>query len=174
MADISIDEAPIIDFQVVESSSEDDVVMTNVGASVEEKAVVGVKRRRRGPMIKNPLKCRACGKLFTDTSNRRRHEKDRVCCRSKPSDGIKKCITNNYESLNTHINKAYDDISKKMVSVLGAEIYERNSFSLIDSSLFTMRRTLLSERSYLISSLKAVEKMEMKNASGEKQNMQCK
>ena len=167
-------EAEEIDFTIEESDSEEEVAMRNVGANTEEKPVLGAKRRRQESKVKHPLKCRACGKIFTDTANCRRHERNHVCCRSKPSNELKICIGNHFLNLNTHLNKAYDDIAKTMVSVLGAEVYERNSFSLIDSSLFTVRRILLSERSYLISSLKAVEKTERKNSSGEKQNMQCK
>ena len=166
MVDISMHEAEEIDFTIEENDSEEEVAIRNVGANTEEKPVLGAKRRRQESKVKHPLKCRACGKIFTDTANCRRHERNHVCCRSKPSDELKICIGNHFLNLNTHLNNAYDDIVGLMVSVL---VYENNKVYLIESSLNLMRRTLCSERLNIIASLKTVEKKEKKNVIGEKQ-----
>ncbi len=144
----------------IESDSEEEMPIRNMEANTEEEVAVSAKRRRQEPNVKHPLMCRACGKIFTDTSNCRRHEKSHVCCRSKPSYEVKTCIANNFLYLNDHLNNVYADIAARMESVLGVEAYEKNKFFLIESSMNLMARTLCSERLNLIASLKTVEKQE--------------
>ena len=63
-------------------------VVGNVSSKKVSKKLPRVKqsnivKRRMGRKITNPLKCRSCGKVFNDTSNRRKHENNRVCSASK-------------------------------------------------------------------------------------------
>ena len=169
MADVSVQEVTKMDC-VTDEGSVAEVKPKKPRMSIEGQSV-GVKRR--GRKITHPLKCRACGKLFTDTANRRKHEKDQVCSKSKLSEDIKKCIAHHHESLSAHLIQAYNDIKDKMVSKLGMEVYERNKFYLIDSSLNLMQRSLCSERFNIIACVETVEKLESRNARAEKQNVPC-
>lgn len=63
-------------------------VVGNVSSKRVSKKLPRVKqsnivKSRRGRKITNPLKCRSCAKVFNDTSNRRKHENNRVCSASK-------------------------------------------------------------------------------------------
>ena len=63
-------------------------VVGNVSSKKVAKRLPRVKqnntvKRRMGRKITNPLKCRSCGKVFNDSSYRRKHEKNRVCSASK-------------------------------------------------------------------------------------------
>ena len=63
-------------------------VVGNVSSKKVSKKLPRVKqsnivKSRMGRKITNPLKCRSCGKVFNDTSNRRKHENNRVCSASK-------------------------------------------------------------------------------------------
>ena len=64
----------------------ENVPSENVSNKVQMKR--NTAKCRRGRKITNPLKCRECGKIFTDTSNRRKHENNRVCSASKARDNL--------------------------------------------------------------------------------------
>ena len=132
----------------------------DVTNSIGENAI-GTKRRREESSIKHPLMCRECGKIFTDTSNCRRHEKSNVCKRAKPSYQVKTCIANNFSYLHEHMSHMYTEIAAREESLLGKDVFEKNKFFLIESSMNLMLRTLGSERLNLISSIKTIENQEM-------------
>ena len=115
---------------------------------------------RRGPKIKHPLKCRECGKIFTDTSNRRKHEKNRVCSVTKARDELVTCIEAHYESIYAHLTEVYADIAKHMEKALGRTIFEQNKNYLLDQSFQLMTRSWISERFNILVSLEEVEKTE--------------
>ena len=115
---------------------------------------------RRGPKIKHPLKCRECGKIFTGTSNRRKHEKNRVCNASKAQDKLSTCIETHYESIYAHLTEVYADIAKHMERALGRNIFEQNRNYLLDNSLHLMTRSWISERFNILASLATIEETE--------------
>ncbi len=83
----------------LESDSDEEMSIKNIGENTDKEVGVRAKRRRRDAKVakvNHPLMCRACGKIFTDTSNCRRHEKNHLCSRSKPSYKVKLCIANNF------------------------------------------------------------------------------
>ena len=55
----------------------------------------------------------------------------------------------------------YTEIAAREESLLGKEVFEKNKFFLIESSMNLMLRTLGSERLNLISSIKTIENQEM-------------
>ena len=115
---------------------------------------------RRGPKIKHPLKCRECGKIFTDTSNRRKHENNRVCSASKARDNLTMCIGSHSESIYAHLVEVYADIAKQMKKALGRTIFERNKNYLLEESLQLMKRSWINEQYNILLSLEAIEKIE--------------
>jgi len=124
---------------------------------------IQIKRKtpkcRRGPKIKHPLKCRECGKIFTDTSNRRKHEKNRVCSASKAQDDLSTCIKAHYESIYARLTEVYADIAKHM-EALGKTTFEQNRSYLLDESFLLMTRSWISERFNILTCLEAIEKTE--------------
>ena len=140
-----------------------DVPSENVSIKIQMKRKT--PKCRRGPKIKHPLKCRECGKIFTDTSNRRKHEKNRICSASKARDELTTCIEAHYESIYAHLTEVYADIAKHMERVLGRNIFEQNRNYLLDASLHLMARSWISERFNILASLEAVEKTESINSN---------
>ena len=137
-------------------------VMDDPSENVSTK--IQIKRKTpkccRCPKIKHPLKCRECGKIFTDTSNRRKHEKNRACSSSKARDELSACIETHYESIYAHLTEVYADIAKRMERVLGRNIFEQNRNYLLDASLHLMTRSWTSERFNILASLTTIEKTE--------------
>ena len=115
---------------------------------------------RRGRKITNPLKCREFGKIFTDTSNRRKHENNRVCSASKARDNLTMCIESHSESINAHLVEVYTDIAKHMKKALGRTIFEQNKNYLLEESLQLMKRSWINEQYNILLSLEAIGKME--------------
>ena len=144
----------------MESDSEEETLNRAVGTNSKGEVVVGMKRIHQESGVKHPLMCRACGKIFTDTANCRRHEKSKVCCKTKPSYEVKTCIANNFLHLNDHMNNVYKEIAARMEAVLGKEVFEKNMFFLIESSMNLVARTLCSERLNLVTAIKTIEKQE--------------
>ena len=119
----------------------------------------GTEKRRKGRKITNPLKCRSCAKIFTDTSNRRKHEINRICSASKVRDDLTICIKSHFESIFTHFEEAYEDIAKHMVKAFGRETYEQNKKYLLDESLRLMKRIWISEQFNIFACLEVIEKL---------------
>ena len=142
------------------SDSEEETLNRDVETSSKGEVVVGMKRMHQESGVKHPLMCRACGKIFTDTANCRRHEKSHVCCRAKPSYQVETCIANNFLYLDDYMNNVYKEIAVRMEAVLGKEAFEKNRFFLIESSMNLVARTLCSERLNLVTAIKAIEKQE--------------
>ena len=140
------------------------VVTENVPSENDLSNKVQMKRNtakcRRGRKITNPLKCRECGKIFTDTSNRRKHEKNRVCSATKARDELVTCIEAHYESIYAHLTEVYADIAKHMEKALGKTIFEQNKNYLLDQSFQLITRSWISERFNILVSLEEVEKTE--------------
>ena len=81
---------------------------------------------RQGRKVMNPIKCRHCGKIFHDASNRRKHENNRVCSAGKAKHDLIKCIGSHFENVYALLVDVYADIAKHMESVLGKAIFEEN------------------------------------------------
>ena len=140
------------------------VVTENVPSENDLSNKVQMKRNtskgRRGRKITNPLKSRECGKIFTDTSNRRKHEKNRVCSATKAQDELVTCIEAHHESIYAHLTEVYADIAKHMEKALGKTIFEQNKNYLLDQSFQLITRSWISERFNILVSLEEVEKTE--------------
>ena len=140
------------------------VVTENVPSENDVSNKVQMKRNtakcRRGRKITNPLKCRECGKIFTDTSNRRKHENNRVCSASKARDNLIMCIGSHSENINAHLVEVYKDIAKHMKKALGRTIFEQNKNYLLEESLQLMKRSWINEQYNILLSLEAIEKIE--------------
>ena len=141
-----------------ESTPAVDVPSENVSIKIQMKRKT--PKCRRGPKIKHPLKCRECGKIFTGTSNRRKHEKNRVCSASKAQDKLSTCIETHYESIYAPLTEVYADIAKHMERALGRDIFEKNKNFLLDNSLHLMTRSWISERFNILASLATIEETE--------------
>ena len=87
----------------------ENVPSENVSNKVQMKR--NTAKCRRGRKITNPLKCRECGKIFTDTSNRRKHENNRVSGASKARDNLTMCIGSHSESIYAHLVEVCADIN---------------------------------------------------------------
>ena len=137
-------------------------IVENVSSKKVSKKVQQVKqsteKSRKGRKITNPLKCRSCAKIFTDTSSRRKHENNRVCSASKARDNLTICIKSHYESIYTHFEEAYTDIAKHMVKALGRKTYGKNKRYLLDESLRLMKRIWISEQFNIFACLEVIEK----------------
>ena len=136
----------------------ENVPSENVSNKVQMKR--NTAKCRRGRKITNPLKCRECGKIFTDTSNRRKHEKNRVCSATKAQDELVTCIEAHHESIYAHLTEVYADIAKHMEKALGKTIFEQNKNYLLDQSFQLITRSWISERFNILVSLEEVEKTE--------------
>ena len=136
----------------------ENVPSENVSNKVQMKR--NTAKCRRGRKITNPLKCRECGKIFTDTSNRRKHENNRVCSASKARDNLTMCIEAHYESIYAHLVEVYADIAKHMKKALGRTIFEQNKNYLLEESLQLMKRSWINEQYNILLSLEAIEKIE--------------
>jgi hypothetical protein len=136
----------------------ENVPSENVSNKVQMKR--NTAKCRRGRKITNPLKCRECGKIFTDTSNRRKHENNRVCSASKARDNLTMCIGSHSESIYAHLVEVYADIAKHMKKALGRTIFERNKNYLLEESLQLMKRSWINEQYNILLSLEAIEKIE--------------
>ena len=157
-----MDDIPILQQMAeLESDSEEEIQNENTVTNSIREDTIGATRGREESSIKHSLICRNCGKIFTDTSNCRRHEKSNVCKRAKPSYQVKTCIANNFSYLHEHMSHMYTEIAAREESLLGKEVFEKNKFFLIESSMNLMLRTLGSERLNLISSIKTIENQEM-------------
>ncbi len=136
----------------------ENVPSENVSNKVQMKR--NTAKCRRGRKITNPLKCRECGKIFTDTSNRRKHENNRVCSASKARDNLTMCIEAHYESIYAHMTEVYADIAKHMEKALGKPTFKKNRNYLLDESLQLMKRSWINEQYNILLSLEAIEKIE--------------
>ena len=136
----------------------DDPSDENVSTKIQIKRKI--PKCRRGPKIKHPLKCRECGKIFTDTSNRRKHEKNRVCSASKAQDDLSTCIKAHYESIYARLTEVYADIAKHMEKALGKTTFEQNRSYLLDESFQLMTRSWISERFNMLACLATIEETE--------------
>jgi len=138
-------------------------VVGNVSSKRVSKKLPRVKqsnivKSRRGRKITNPLKCRSCGKVFNDTSNRRKHENNRVCSAGKAKHDLIKCIGLHFENVYALLVDVYADIAKHMENVLGKAIFEENKIYLLDESLRLMKRSWISEHFNILASLEVIEK----------------
>ena len=136
----------------------ENVPSENVSNKVQMKR--NTAKCRRGRKITNPLKCRECGKIFTGTSNRRKHENNRVCSASKARDNLTMCIVSHTESINAHLVEVYKDIAKHMKKALGRTIFEQKKNYLLEESLQLMKRSWINEQYNILLSLEAIEKIE--------------
>ena len=94
-----------------------------------------------------------CGKIFTDTSNRRRHENNRVCIASKARDNLTMCIGSHSENINAHLVEFYKDNAKHMKKALGRTIFEQNKNYLLEEFLEIMKRSWINEQYNILLSL---------------------
>lgn len=113
---------------------------------------------RQGRKVMNPIKCRHCGKIFHDASNRRKHENNRACSAGKAKHDLIKCIGSHFENVYALLVDVYADIAKHMESVLGKAIFEENKIYLLDESLRLMKRSWISEHFNILASLEVIEK----------------
>ena len=58
------------------------------------------------------------------------------------------------------MNNVYKEIAARMEAVLGKEVFEKNKFFLIESSMNLVARILSSERLNLVAGIKTIEKQE--------------
>ena len=112
----------------------------------------------QGRRVINPIKCRHCGKIFHDASNRRKHENNRVCSAGKAKHDLIKCIGLHFENVYALLVDVYADIAKHMENVLGKAIFEENKIYLLDESLRLMKRSWISEHFNILASLEVIEK----------------
>jgi hypothetical protein len=121
-------------------------VVGNISSKNVSKKLSRVKqsntvKSRRGRKITNPLKCRSCAKVFNDTSNRRKHENNRVCSASKARTNTLRESDNTSEDQMKENRKKIvilDEASKAMKSIVShaenvfTELHEKMELEVDD------------------------------------------